>query len=48
MRVAVKHKVATVRAETLAWLAFCLEHSTKEVVVKVFKEYMPMFVEVRG
>ena len=47
MRVAVKHKVASVRSETLSWLAFCLEHSTKDVVVKVFKEYMPLFVEVR-
>ena len=46
VKTASKNKVPLVRSLTLSWVTFCLETSNKAVVLKVHKEYVPIFMEV--
>ena len=43
---AVKNKVPLVRSSTLNWVTFCIETSNKAVILKVHKDYVPIFMEV--
>ncbi|XP_022977426.1 protein MOR1-like [Cucurbita maxima] len=45
VKTASKNKVPLVRSLTLSWVTFCLETSNKAVVLKVHKEYVPIFME---
>ncbi|GJM92767.1 hypothetical protein PR202_ga09263 [Eleusine coracana subsp. coracana] len=45
VRVAVKNKVPLVRSLTLNWVAFCIETSNKQTVLKLHKEYVPICME---
>lgn len=46
VKTASKNKVPLVRSSTLSWVTFCIETSNKAVVLKVHKEYVPIFMEV--
>lgn len=46
VKTASKNKVPLVRSLTLSWVTFCIETSNKAVVLKVHKEYVPLFMEV--
>jgi hypothetical protein len=46
IRTATKNKVPLVRSLTLNWVTFCTETSNKAVVLKVHKDYVPIFMEV--
>jgi cytoskeleton-associated protein 5 len=46
VRTATKNKVPLVRSLTLNWVTFCTETSNKAVVLKVHKDYVPIFMEV--
>lgn len=48
VKTASKNKVPLVRSSTLSWVTFCIETSNKAVVLKVHKEYVPIFMEVSG
>ncbi|KAK6932524.1 CLASP N-terminal domain [Dillenia turbinata] len=43
--VAVKNKVPLVRSLALNWVTFCIETSAKAIVLKVHKDYVPIFME---
>lgn len=43
---AVKNRVPLVRSSTLNWVTFCIETSNKAVILKVHKDYVPIFMEV--
>ncbi|BBG92843.1 ARM repeat superfamily protein [Prunus dulcis] len=43
---AVKNKVPLVRSLTLNWVTFCIETSNKAVVLKLHKDYVPIFMEL--
>ncbi|XP_073101212.1 protein MOR1-like [Elaeis guineensis] len=45
VKVAVKNKVPLVRSLTLNWVTFCIETSTKAVVLKLHKDYVPICME---
>ncbi|KAL5568082.1 hypothetical protein UlMin_024657 [Ulmus minor] len=45
IKTAVKNKVPLVRSMTLNWIAFCIETSNKAVVLKLHKDYVPIFME---
>lgn len=45
VRTATKNKVPLVRSLTLNWVTFCTETSNKAVVLKVHKDYVPIFME---
>ncbi|KAG1338209.1 protein MOR1 [Cocos nucifera] len=45
VRVAVKNKVPLVRSLTLSWVTCCIETSNKAVVLKLHKDYVPIFME---
>uniref|UniRef100_A0A9I9CQR2 Protein MOR1 n=1 Tax=Cucumis melo TaxID=3656 RepID=A0A9I9CQR2_CUCME len=45
VKTASKNKVPLVRSSTLSWVTFCIETSNKAVVLKVHKEYVPIFME---
>ncbi|KAF3432700.1 hypothetical protein FNV43_RR23802 [Rhamnella rubrinervis] len=45
VKTAVKNKVPLVRSLTLNWIAFCVETSNKAIVLKVHKDYVPIFME---
>ena len=34
------------RSSTLNWVTFCIETSNKAVVLKLHKDYVPIFMEV--
>lgn len=44
---ATKNKVPGVRAETLAWLGYCVENTKKALLQKSIKDLAPVLVEVR-
>lgn len=46
IKTAVKNKVPLVRSLTLNWVTFCIETSNKAVVLKLHKDYVPIFMEV--
>lgn len=46
VRTSVKNKVPLVRSMTLNWVTFCIETSNKAVVLKLHKDYVPIFMEV--
>lgn len=46
VKTAVKNKVPLVRSSTLNWVTFCIETSNKAVVLKLHKDYVPIFMEV--
>ncbi|KAM2730989.1 hypothetical protein EV1_002177 [Malus domestica] len=45
IKTAVKNKVPLVRSLTLNWVTFCIETSNKAVVLKLHKDYVPIFME---
>ncbi|KAG6594399.1 Protein MOR1, partial [Cucurbita argyrosperma subsp. sororia] len=45
VKTASKNKVPLVRSLTLSWVTFCIETSNKAIVLKVHKEYVPIFME---
>ncbi|XP_050387830.1 protein MOR1 isoform X1 [Argentina anserina] len=45
VKTAVKNKVPLVRSSTLNWVTFCIETSNKAVVLKLHKDYVPIFME---
>ncbi|XP_051126055.1 protein MOR1 [Andrographis paniculata] len=45
VKTAVKNKVPLVRSSTLNWVTFCIETSNKAAILKVHKEYVPIFME---
>ncbi|XP_073114484.1 protein MOR1 isoform X2 [Elaeis guineensis] len=45
VRVAVKNKVPLVRSLALSWVTCCIETSNKTVVLKMHKDYVPIFME---
>eukprot|EP00850_Spirogloea_muscicola_P001145 SM000004S15015 [mRNA] locus=s4:723804:739200:- [translate_table: standard] len=45
VKLAAKNKVPGVRAETLAWITFCVENSKKADLLKLHKEYVPLLME---
>ncbi|PON60374.1 Coatomer beta subunit [Parasponia andersonii] len=45
IKTAVKNKVPLVRSLTLNWVTFCIETSNKAVILKVHKDYVPIFME---
>ncbi|CAA7389138.1 unnamed protein product [Spirodela intermedia] len=45
VKVAVKNKVPLVRSLTLNWVTSCIESSNKAVVLKLYKEYIPICME---
>ncbi|TQD81851.1 hypothetical protein C1H46_032604 [Malus baccata] len=48
IKTAVKNKVPLVRSLTLNWVTFCIETSNKAVVLKLHKDYVPIFMEMVG
>ncbi|KAJ9565978.1 hypothetical protein OSB04_001944 [Centaurea solstitialis] len=42
---AVKNKVPLVRSLTLNWVTYCIESSTKAILLKVHKDYVPICME---
>ena len=46
IKTAVKNKVPLVRSLTLNWVTFCFKTSTKSIVQKVHKDYVPICMEV--
>ncbi|XVE91320.1 hypothetical protein DITRI_Ditri20bG0144200 [Diplodiscus trichospermus] len=40
-----KNKVPLVRSLTLNWVTFCIETSNRAVILKVHKDYVPIFME---
>ncbi|GMH05428.1 hypothetical protein Nepgr_007268 [Nepenthes gracilis] len=45
LKIAVKNKVPLVRSLTLNWVTFCIETSSKSIVLKVHKDYVQIFME---
>ncbi|GAY33790.1 hypothetical protein CUMW_008030 [Citrus unshiu] len=45
VKTSVKNKVPLVRSLTLNWVTFCVETSSKAVVLKVHKDYVPICME---
>ncbi|GAB2232981.1 hypothetical protein Droror1_Dr00002194 [Drosera rotundifolia] len=45
VKVAVKNKVPLVRSLTLNWVTLCIETSSKSIVLKVHKDYVPICME---
>ncbi|KAJ8758746.1 hypothetical protein K2173_000467 [Erythroxylum novogranatense] len=45
VKTATKNKVPLVRSLTLSWLTFCIETSSKAVILKVHKDYVPICME---
>ncbi|KAI4351479.1 hypothetical protein L6164_005845 [Bauhinia variegata] len=45
VKTASKNKVPLVRSSTLTWLTFCIESSSKAVLLKVHKDYVPICME---
>lgn len=45
VKLASKNKVPTVRSLTLNWVTFCIESSNKAIVLKLHKDYVPIFME---
>ncbi|XP_058079545.1 protein MOR1-like [Magnolia sinica] len=45
VRGAVKNKVPLVRSLTLNWVTLCIETSNRAVVLKLHKDYVPVFIE---
>lgn len=45
VKTSVKNKVPLVRSLTLNWVTFCIETSSKAVVLKVHKDYVPICME---
>lgn len=46
VKVAVKNKVPLVRSLTLIWVTFCIETNNKATILKLHKDYVPVFLEV--
>lgn len=46
VKAAVKNKVPLVRSLTLSWVTCCIETSSKAVVLKLHKDYVPICMEV--
>lgn len=46
VKTATKNKVPLVRSLTLNWVTFCIETSSKAVILKVHKDYVPICMEV--
>ncbi|XP_064951029.1 protein MOR1-like isoform X1 [Musa acuminata AAA Group] len=45
VKLAVKNKVPHVRSLTLNWVTFCIETNNKATVLKLHKDYVPIFLE---
>ncbi|CAL9206410.1 unnamed protein product [Musa hybrid cultivar] len=45
VKVAVKNKVPLVRSLTLIWVTFCIETNNKATILKLHKDYVPVFLE---
>lgn len=45
VKTAVKNKVPLVRSLTLNWVTFCFKTSTKSIIQKVHKDYVPICME---
>ncbi|XP_024030608.1 protein MOR1 [Morus notabilis] len=45
VKTAMKNKVPLVRSLTLNWVTFCIETSSKAVILKVHKDYVPICME---
>eukprot|EP00252_Welwitschia_mirabilis_P027944 TRINITY_DN9838_c0_g1_i1.p1 TRINITY_DN9838_c0_g1~~TRINITY_DN9838_c0_g1_i1.p1 ORF type:complete len:2078 (+),score=475.99 TRINITY_DN9838_c0_g1_i1:649-6234(+) len=45
VKAATKNKVPLVRSLTLKWVANCMETSKKDVVMKLHRDYIPIFME---
>ncbi|KAJ8510590.1 hypothetical protein OPV22_001024 [Ensete ventricosum] len=45
VKVAIKNKVPLVRSLTLIWVTFCLETNNKATILKLHKDYVPIFLE---
>lgn len=45
VKTATKNKVPLVRSLTLNWVTFCIETSSKAVILKVHKDYVPICME---
>ncbi|WOL12536.1 protein MOR1 [Canna indica] len=45
VKVAVKNKVPLVRSLTLNWLTFFIETNNKATILKMHKDYVPIFLE---
>ncbi|XP_074562334.1 protein MOR1-like, partial [Curcuma longa] len=45
VKVAVKNKVPLVRSLTLNWVTFCIETNNKATILKLHKDYVPIFME---
>lgn len=46
VKTATKNKVPLVRSLTLNWVTCCIETSSKAVILKVHKDYVPICMEV--
>ncbi|XP_009387376.1 protein MOR1 isoform X2 [Musa acuminata AAA Group] len=45
VKLAIKNKVPHVRSLTLNWVTFCIETNNKATVLKLHKDYVPIFLE---
>lgn len=45
VKAAVKNKVPLVRSLTLSWVTYCIETSSKAVILKLHKDYVPICME---
>ncbi|XP_042428595.1 protein MOR1-like [Zingiber officinale] len=45
VKVAVKNKVPLVRSLTLNWVTFCIETNNKATILKLHKDFVPIFLE---
>ncbi|XP_042390738.1 protein MOR1-like isoform X1 [Zingiber officinale] len=45
VKMAVKNKVPLVRSLTLNWVTFCIETNNKATILKLHKDYVPVFLE---